>query len=319
MDKLKELGRDIPSVIGPTYEIYGSLLRQNDRASAIHSTQRQEYSYGPHERQKLDHYAPTRLATAGSDDPVLMFVYGGGFISGDKRIKEIPDDVAYTNIGHFFAEKSGFDTILIDYRLIGHEARYPSGAEDVDLALRWMEKRFSDRRSLYLLGNSAGGVHIASWLFGSRYTEHRRLLTEASHMVCHLKIEAVGFLSTPFHLDPEGGMKPLLRAYYGEPGLVRAEEPQKLMLDTIEHLSREAVAQWPRLAVIVCELDPETDIRHAGRQFFELWRSKGGLGQFVDLPGHNHISPVLSLGTGLLREEVWGHDFGNWLKAQSVH
>jgi acetyl esterase/lipase len=314
MDGLQALGRDIPSIIGPTYQIYGHLLRQEDNAKAIHSTVRQEHTYGPDQRQKLDHYRPRGVNNNHDAREVLMFVYGGGFISGDKVLKEIPDQVAYTNVGHFFADKVGIDTVLIDYRLIGHGAKYPSGAEDVDLALSWIEKTFPNCRSLYLLGNSAGGVHVASWLFGAHFSEHRNRLVAGRSESDQIGIEAVGFLGAPLELNPEGAMKPLLHAYYGEPDLVRAEQPQKLMLDITKGLSPEAVALWPRLAVLVCELDPEEEIRNAGRRFFELWQCRGGMGELVDLPSHNHISPVLSLGTAIEREESWGRAFGQWLR-----
>lgn len=312
MDKLPELGRIIPDTVGPTYEIYGDLLRKDDNASAIRSTSRHEFQYGAQDRQKLDLYTPSQASTHGKN-PVLMFFYGGGFISGDKRLKAIPDDVAYTNLGHFFADKLGFDTVVVDYRLIGHGAKYPSGPEDVDLALQWVEKRFTDRDTLYLLGNSAGGVHVVSWLFGRSFTEHRDQLIGVKSSGSSLKIQAVGLLGAPFRLDPEGAMKPLLSAHYGEPEFIRAEEPQQLMLNTTEHLSREEIGRWPRLSVLVCELDPESDIRQAGKNFADLWQSRGGRGNFVDIPGHNHISPVLSLGTALEKEEAWGYEFGRWL------
>lgn len=312
MDKLPELGRIIPNTVEPTYEIYGDLLGKDNNASAIHSTYRLEFQYGAHDRQKLDLYTPSQ-SLSHEKNPVLMFLYGGGFISGDKRLKTIPDDVAYTNIGHFFADKLGFDTILIDYRLIGHGAKYPSGPEDVDLALQWVESRFADRDTIYLLGNSAGGVHVASWLFGRSFVKHRDQLIGVKSSGSSLKIQAVGFLGTPFRLDPEGAMKPLLSAHYGEPDFIRAEEPQQLMLNTTERLSHEELERWPRLSVLVCELDPENDIRAAGRHFADLWQSRGGKGNFVDISGHNHISPVLSLGTALEKEEAWGYEFGRWL------
>jgi acetyl esterase/lipase len=41
--------------------------------------------YGPAERNRLDVYVP---ATGESDKPVLMYVHGGGFFSGDKAWSE---------------------------------------------------------------------------------------------------------------------------------------------------------------------------------------------------------------------------------------
>ncbi|KAL3584422.1 hypothetical protein FPOAC2_14202 [Fusarium poae] len=314
MDGLKEFGRDVPSARDPTYHIYGQLLRQQDNARAIHSTTRQEHTYGSHPRQKLDHYSPKQTEDANKTEEALMFVYGGGWVSGDKILEEIPDEVAYANVGHFFADKIGIDTIVIDYRLVCHGAKHPSGAQDIDLALMWIERKFPNCRSLYLLGNSAGGVHVASWLFGAHCPETRNRLVEGRSKSDQLGLEAVGLLGTPLQLSPEGAMRPLLEAYYGDLDLVRAEQPQKLMLDATQGLSSEEVASWPRLAVLVSELDPEEDMRNAGRKFFELWQCRGGTGEFVDIPGHNHFSPVLSIGTAVEREEAWGREFGQWLR-----
>lgn len=312
MDHLPALGRVIPEVAGPTFKLYGDLLQNGKTAAAIHSTPRQEFSYGPHDRHRLDVYEPAASDNVGSR-PILIFVHGGGFISGDKRLDNMPGDVAYANIGHFFASHFGFTTITVNYRLIGHGAKYPSGPGDIDLVLRWVEENLTDRNCLYLLGNSAGGVHVASWLFGRSHTNRRDQLIKPRRE--GLRICAVGFLGTPFHLDPEGPMKPLLSMHYGEPELSRAEEPLALMLRSTEGLSGGAVADWPALSVLVCELDPD-DIKASSKQFADSWKSKGGRGNFVEIPKHNHISPVLSVGTGLQDEEAWGNDFGRWLSQQ---
>jgi acetyl esterase/lipase len=47
--------------------------------------------------------------------PILIFVYGGAFISGDKIVREMLRGIVCSNIGYFFSEKMGFETIVMDY------------------------------------------------------------------------------------------------------------------------------------------------------------------------------------------------------------
>jgi hypothetical protein len=344
MDKLPLLGREIPSTVSPTYQIYDPLL--SAAATAIHRTQRHEFSYGPHPRHKLDLYSPSPQAGAAEaaaspsgQHPrrrVLVFVYGGGFVSGDKRLAGVGSgphmqgDVAYANIGHFFAEKFRLETVVMDYRLLGHGAAYASGAEDVDLCLRWVAALFGSPARIrtrtraraptpaaplpaevYILGNSAGAVHVASWLFGDKWARSRRPGSDSDAT----RLEAVGLLGCPFRLDPDGGcMGRTVTAYYGTAGDARLSEPTSLMLRAmaISGLSGEAAVKWPRVMTMVSEFDPE-HIVEAGREFARLWSERGGKGEFVEIQGHNHISPALSLGTGVAAEEDWGVRFGRWL------
>ncbi|KAJ9614969.1 hypothetical protein H2200_001043 [Cladophialophora chaetospira] len=309
MDQLQDLGSVIPEILGPTYAIYGDLLRQPEVAAAIYKTKREEYSYGPDPRQKLDLYSPSQNNST-SRSRVLIFVYGGGFFSGEKRLSDTLGDEAYANIGHFFVEQFGFETVVMDYRLTGHGATYPSGAEDVDLCLRWVAERFGQQSDTFILANSAGAAHVTSWMFGDKWADGRSGFFDGLRGP---KLQAVGLLGCSFRLDPDGDMKPLLKAYYGTPENTRLSEPTSLMLQAAKIVSRSEVAKWPRIMTIVSELDPKEHIIDTGREFATLWEAKGGRGAFVEIMGHNHISPVLSLGTGIAAEEAWGRDFGNWL------
>ena len=54
---------------------------------------------------QLDVYYP-EPATVSPDKPVpvLFFIYGGGFVNGDRKMAP-PFDLAYTNVGVFFAKR----------------------------------------------------------------------------------------------------------------------------------------------------------------------------------------------------------------------
>lgn len=60
-------------------------------------------------------------------------------------------------IYHPLLEKHRFETIIIDYRLVKHGAKFPSGTEDLDRALNWIDQRYSGlNRDAYVLGIPPG-------------------------------------------------------------------------------------------------------------------------------------------------------------------
>ena len=51
------------------------------------------------------YYPPVEsVINPGKKAPILVFVYGGGWASGD-RVFPPPYDLGYTNVGAFFAKK----------------------------------------------------------------------------------------------------------------------------------------------------------------------------------------------------------------------
>lgn len=311
MEKISGLGRGVMELVGQTYEAYSPLLRRN--AAQIHRTKVTTYSYGPDERHKLDHYepGPNTPSPIQGERPVLVYVYGGAFAVGDRILTDLPESTVYANIGSFFADRLGYNVVIIDYRLVKHGARYPSGGEDLSLALDWVAQHFSRPRSLFLMGNSAGGSHIATWLFDPAFQKSTEPFLKDS---ANLKLRGVVFLSTPLTVSPDE--ERMFEPYYGDVAVSRGVLPTTLMKKKIANQNAASKHQsWPDFLILVAELDPES-LRVAADDFSRAWHEGGGKNTETKLlKGHNHLSPPLSLGTNIEEEEAWGYLTGEWMAA----
>ncbi|KAJ0131517.1 Uncharacterized protein HZ326_25034 [Fusarium oxysporum f. sp. albedinis] len=313
METLAALGRSIPAMAKPTFSVYSQLLNDPETAAAIHSTRFTTYSFGQHEKHKLDIYTPSAnvpLPVPEKLRPVIVFFFGGGFVAGGRTIPEIHGDLAYKNFGHFFAERLGFEVVIPGYRLLSDGAKFPSGAEDVQGALEWVEKHYAtESRDIFVLGNSAGGVHLATWMFGGdHFAKNTNLLGTSSGP----SLSGIIFLGTPFQWDTQGPLKDILVSYYGGEAEIRQLEPASLMMQTVGQQQTELVAQICETLVIISELDPEP-IEKAGRDFAAALGSRGMRASFMVLEGHNHFSPPLALSTRISKEEDWGAKVGKWM------
>jgi arylformamidase len=106
-----------------------------------------EMVYGADARQRLD-FTPA----AARDAPLVLFVHGGGWRRGDKRM-------AAHMAAHFHGR--GFAFAATNYRLVP-DATVAQQAEDVAAALaRLMREPGVDGRRILLIGHSAGAHLVA--------------------------------------------------------------------------------------------------------------------------------------------------------------
>ncbi len=106
-----------------------------------------EIAYGADPRQRLDY---TRIA--GRDAPLVLFVHGGGWRRGDKRM-------AAHMAAHFHAR--GYAFAATNYRLVP-DARVDEQAADVAAAVARMRREPGvDSRGILLIGHSAGAHLVA--------------------------------------------------------------------------------------------------------------------------------------------------------------
>jgi triacylglycerol lipase len=226
--------------------------------------------YGDHERHRLDVHTSGEQANA----PVFVFVHGGGFIGGDKHV---PGSPAYDFLGAW-AVRNGWAGVTITYRL-APEHTWPSGAQDVASAIAWIRDNIADYGGdpdrIVVAGNSAGAVHVASYVTGQASAGQDSGSLDGVRGAAMLS----GFYRVP--LDERGDLE---RAYYGD---TLAEDT-----NTLDALTR---AEIP-LLFSVAERDPlffQTQAARLVDAWFIAHRSTPNL---VWVAGHNHISGIASVG-----------------------
>lgn len=254
------LNRDIAIATG---KLYAPLLAKmpTDGVKVI-----PDQAYGPDTRNKLDVYRPERRRAKRA--PIVVFLHGGGFARGDKR--------RYANLGTYFA-RHGVIGMIANYRF-APENKWPSGAEDIALVIKWIRKNGAkfggDARRVFLMGNSAGAVHVATYVFFERFHVNNdgvggAILVSGSAYELKSKLTPEGKL---WHLGERG--------YFGA--------------DTSKYDDMSLIRQLPGrkipLFVVYAELDPPPIQAQNMLLIKGLFKRDKLLPTIKQVLGHNHIS-----------------------------
>jgi triacylglycerol lipase len=266
--KLIEIGRVVdPSKTAALYtpfqqmEPYQSVKAERD------------VKYGPADRNLLDVFAPEAASAAR---PVLIFIHGGGFTSGNKVSNF--SSAFYDNI-MLWAVKSGFVGVNMTYRL-APDAPWPAGAEDIGAAVQWVADnigaRGGDGGRTYLMGHSAGAAHVAG------YVSHPQF-----HKVKGGGLKGAIMVSGIYDLTtwPAGGSAET--AYYGS----------DLSLYPERSALKGLLATDMPLMFAAAELDPEVFIRQINLMKEATCKGGHGCARTMILPQHSHMSEVYSIDT----------------------
>lgn len=104
------------------------------------------------EAQRLDIYIPDK---EGIEFPVIIYIHGGAFMSGDKS-KKLNSKLE--------SLQRGYALVSMNYRLSG-ESKFPAQIHDVKAAIRWLRanaKKYNiDGSKISVWGGSAGGYLAA--------------------------------------------------------------------------------------------------------------------------------------------------------------
>lgn len=316
MEQLPPLGKSIGDIVQPTFKIYRPLLEAN--AQTINSVEKSTHQYGLHERHKLDIYTPPAPKLINGRKPVLMFLYGGGLVNGARTLPPF-GDLVHANVGAFFALKFGYTVLIVDYRLLEHGATFPSGGEDVAEATQWLYSNShimgsNEHIDLFIMGNSAGGIHLSTFLFHEQFSETRKLLCGTKSN--KVRLRGTIMLSVPFHFETANQDRfGMLNTYYKD---IPAECPLGLLKSARKRSEPlDFVRAGVRVFVLDAENEPENEILQPSQDFVREWVSMGDVDShlalaFDKMPGHNHISPFCGLSTGMEKEEAWGHQVASF-------
>ena len=228
----------------------------------------------------MDVYYPSPSSTK---PPLLFFIYGGGLVSGSRRFPP-PNDLGYTSVGAFFAQQ-GFLTIIPDYRLVP-DIVFPQPVEDIRDAIVYALKNLGeagDVSQIYLLGHSAGALHISTLLLLGG--EKGASLLEGTGILDVLK--GVVLNGGAYHFNRELSAPPdTLSAYYAPSPGVSFSTHQPLSL--LESAPPSIVQALPPIWLIRGEKEM-TAISGPGADFAKLLSEKTG--KVVEekvFNGHNH-------------------------------
>jgi acetyl esterase/lipase len=264
--KIREIGPNFnPDVLVATQDLYRHRV---NLMPAPGVTVTKDVAYGADPRQKLDVYR-----AAGSNNPILIYIPGGGFVGGDKNA----DGVFYVNLGLDLA-KHGITTVIANYRL-APQFKFPSGSEDVGSAVAWARENAAtiggSPQRVFAFGQSAGATHVASYVFDP-----------SIHGTKGTGLAGALLTSGPYHADTKNPMPPMI-AYYGEDtSLWEARAPYNHVKNSKMPLFLGCAEFDPAfLAAPTFELAHAVTLRDGKSP--EVFWSKG----------HNHVSTVMAFGT----------------------
>lgn len=259
---------------------YAPLLARTPRSGVqVH----RDLHYGDDARQVLDVFVPEQTAVPPAGRPIVVFVHGGAFVRGDK----CSDTGLYDNLLYWFA-RQGFMGVNVEYRL-APQAPFPGAVEDLAAAMQWLHDNAGDHGGdasrVLLVGHSAGGTHVASYVFDP-------LL---GYMGRHA--HAVVLLSARLTADvlPENPNAQGVRAYFGD-------DPSRYALRS--PMGYAACSDLPVLVVNAQYENPLLDVY--GLEFaFRVAHARRCAPHYLSMRGHNHVSIVAHFNT---EEETLGRE-----------
>ncbi|KIK64242.1 hypothetical protein GYMLUDRAFT_241425 [Collybiopsis luxurians FD-317 M1] len=306
MDKVAELKEtDILTILVPTVGFFVPLLAE--KRGFIGSISRRTFKYGATDRHKLDVYYPEKPASNGKT-PVLFHVYGGGYASGARTLPE-PADLAYANIGAYFANK-GFITVIADYRLLP-EAKYPDPIVDVRDAIVWITENphslshgsvtNADSDSFFIIGHSVGATNISTIFLLSLLPDNVQSRFRGAVLISGTYASEVETVGPTLNIE-------FATAFYGSMEKAKDNTP----LSQINQFPKDKIATLPPFFLVAAEKDPESFL-----QATELFHGALSTLTGKQIPkligkGHNHISEVFALSTG--QGEEWAEEVYKWMQ-----
>lgn len=160
----------------------------------------------------------------------------------------------------------------------------------------------ADIDNIFVMGHSAGAAIVASLLLMPNV-----LSEEVKPRIrgAILKGAVYHFNTKVVDLPP-----PVISAYYGSP----EDTKQSVPLSLLNQASDEAVRSLPEIVLVVSEFEAYGVLESHGDFRRTLQERLGKDVLEVVMKGHTHITPHVSLYTGL--GEEWAHELIAWMRAK---
>jgi len=264
--KLLEIGRVVdPAKTAPLY----APMQQKEPYQGVKVER--DLKYGSADRNLLDVFMPEK---ASVPRPVLIFVHGGAYVAGNKHN---PGSPFYDNI-MLWAVQNGFVGVNVTYRL-APQATWPAGADDLATMVQWVSEKIGERGGdparLYLMGHSAGAVHVAS------YVSHPDLQkVKGGGLAGAIMVSGIYDLTVGEAGDPE-------KTYFGADPVHYAER------SSLRGLAKTKIP----LMFTSAELDPPGFVTQFDLVKEAVCDGPNGCPRAFMLPQHSHMSEVYSINT----------------------
>ena len=275
---IRKIGRVFnPDVLQATYALYEPLQKRAPKDGVeIHK----DFAYGEHARHRLDVFVPAKRPTKA---PIVVYFHGGGYSGGERS--PLPG-LIYDNVPTFFARR-GLIAANATYRL-APEHKWPSGALDVGRSVAWLRanaERFGgDPDRVFVMGQSAGGTHVANWAFSPQV-----------HGPAGPGVAGVILLSAVlaphdavYSPDPPA---PHRTDYFGEDP---AKWPDMNPINTVR-------PNHPPVFISVAEFDPYPLQWSSPAFVAALVKCDKKMPWFVYSRNHNHVSPAMQINSEIDR------------------
>ncbi len=228
--------------------------------------------YGRYPRNRLDVFYPE----VGDNKPVMVFVHGGSWASGDKSLyipiadKFLPEDIV---------------VVLINYGLAPTHT-YPYQSKDVARAIDWTFRNIraygGNPNNITLVGHSAG-AHISSLaLFDERFLEvYNRKASDLAGFIG---------MSGPYDLPDLLEFLKIERGYSGDLVWNSLDRPENIRLASPIRNLRDDVCP----VLLLHGEDDDTVPVRSSKQFYSALLETNNPVQLKTYPGVSHAGPIIN-------------------------
>lgn len=274
--EIRRLGRTFnEDVLKATYALYKPLQEKAPKDGVeVHK----DIAYGTDERHRLDVFVPSKKPSGA---PVVVYFHGGGYVAGARS--PLPG-LIYDNVPTFFA-RNGCIGVNATYRLAPAN-KWPSGAQDVGSVVKWLRENVAqyggDPDRIFVMGQSAGGTHVATWSFMERVHG-----AAGPGVAGVLLLSGVYSAMDPNFSDAAPGANQL--AYYGD------DTKSWPSMSPLYHLKTD----HPPVFLAVAEYDPYPLAWPSAAMLSALAKCDRKMPRFQVLPDHNHVSPAMQINSSI--------------------